>query len=149
MHTFDLRVILFAKHAQHIILVHFPIALYLTGVGFDLLAEWRRVEALATAAFYNFTVAALSVLPTVATGVLAWQWQLEGARLKGDLLLHLVLAISSAALILLVWLMHLRLRQKNHVVRPGVRLAIETFAVLLVAVTAHLGGSVAGLNSSS
>jgi uncharacterized membrane protein len=27
--------IIFAKHAQHVVLIHFPIALFLTAVAFD------------------------------------------------------------------------------------------------------------------
>ena len=29
---FDLRTVLLAKHAQHVVLIHFPIALFITGV---------------------------------------------------------------------------------------------------------------------
>ena len=33
VNSFDLRTILLAKHAQHVVLIHFPIALFMTGVG--------------------------------------------------------------------------------------------------------------------
>ena len=32
---FDPRTVLFAKHAQHVVLIHFPIALFLAGVVFS------------------------------------------------------------------------------------------------------------------
>src|SRR6266481_1873519 len=33
--AFDPSTVLLAKHAQHVVLVHFPIALFITGVAFD------------------------------------------------------------------------------------------------------------------
>jgi len=38
MHPFDLKSAVLAKHAQHVVLIHFPIALYLTSVMFDFVA---------------------------------------------------------------------------------------------------------------
>jgi len=60
---------------------------------FDLLARCRGNRALATAAYYNLMAAAVATLPAVATGLLAWHWQLGGARLKGNLRLHLLLGL--------------------------------------------------------
>ena len=42
MNPFDPKSALLAKHAQHVVLVHFPIALFLTGVAFDFAARWTR-----------------------------------------------------------------------------------------------------------
>jgi len=36
---FDLHAVLLAKHAQHVVLIHFPVALFITGVAFDLLSR--------------------------------------------------------------------------------------------------------------
>jgi hypothetical protein len=47
MNPFDLRTILLAKHAQHVVLIHFPIALFISGVVFDLLSRGKRVSQLA------------------------------------------------------------------------------------------------------
>src|SRR5439155_8020730 len=91
MNPLDLRSVLFAKHAQHVVLVHFPIALFLTGTLFDFAARYTRRSALARAASLNTASAAATVVPVVVTGLLAWQWQLDGVRLKGSLLLHLAL----------------------------------------------------------
>jgi len=66
---FDIKTVLFAKHAQE--LVHFPIALFVVGVLFDLLARRTRRRGLAEAAYFNFLVAAISTLPVVVTGVFA------------------------------------------------------------------------------
>jgi len=145
VNPFDLKAALLAKHAQHVVLIHFPIALFITAVAFDLGAQWTKRRGLADAAYYNLLVAAISTLPVLATGLLAWQFQLEGQKLKGTLLLHLVLAVVSSVMIWLVWWMHFRSRQRT-VSLPSCRLAIEFLAVGLVALTGHLGGFLSGVN---
>ena len=42
VNPFDLRSILLEKHAQHVVFIHFPIALFITGVSFDLLSRGKR-----------------------------------------------------------------------------------------------------------
>ena len=86
VNPFDLKTVLLAKHAQHVVLIHFPIALFLTAVAFDLIAHWTKRPGLADSAYYNLLVAAVSTLPVLATGILAWQFQLEGAETEGHLI---------------------------------------------------------------
>jgi uncharacterized membrane protein len=145
LHPFDLKTVLLAKHAQHIVLIHFPIALLVAAVVFDFMTHWNKRRGLADAAYYNLLVAAVSTLPVLATGVLAWQLQLEGKTLKGILLLHLLLACASTAMIWLIWSVHFRARRRQEAL-PGYRLAIELLAVGLVGLTAHLGGFLSGVN---
>jgi uncharacterized membrane protein len=144
---FDIRTILLAKHAQHVVLIHFPIALCMTSVAFDYLAHWRKSPALATAAFFNISIAAAFTVPVVATGLMAWQWALEGQKLKGILLLHLVLGCFSSVLIWVVFSMHFGARR--HPERPlsKYRLLLEAATVLLMGLTAHLGAFLSGVNS--
>jgi uncharacterized membrane protein len=145
VNPFDLKTALLAKHAQHVVLIHFPIALFITAVAFDIIAQWTKRHGLAVAAYYNLLTAAISTLPVLATGLLAWQFQLDGKKLKGILLLHLVLACVSTVMIWLVWWVHFRAR-KQTVYLPSYRLAVEFLAVGLVAVTGHLGGFLSGVN---
>jgi uncharacterized membrane protein len=146
VNPFDLRTALLAKHAQHVVLIHFPIALFITAVLFDLIAQWTKRRGIADAAYYNLLVAAISTVPVLATGVLAWQFQLEGQKLKGSLLLHLVLACVSSGMIWLVWWMHLSARRRT-VALPMYRLAVEFLGVGIVALTGHLGGFLSGVNT--
>ncbi len=146
MNPFDIKAALFAKHAQHLVLIHFPIALFIASVAFDFLAQWTKKRALAAAAYYNLLTAAITTLPVLATGLLAWQWQLEGQRLKGVLLLHLVLGFSSSAMIWLVWWLHFRAHRAPGQSLPAYRLPIELLAVALVALTGHVGGFLSGVN---
>ena len=39
MNPFDLKAALLARHAQHVVLIHFPIALFITSVAFDVIAR--------------------------------------------------------------------------------------------------------------
>lgn len=149
MNPFDIKSVLLAKHAQHVVLIHFPIALFIAGVAFDLFAQWKRNSALAAAVYYNLLVAAFSTLPVMVTGILAWRWQLEGAKMKlhGNLLLHLVLGISSSLLIWMVWWIHYQARRRSERVLPVYRFPVEVIGVLVVGLTGHLGGFLSGVNS--
>jgi len=145
VNPFDLKTAVLAKHAQHVVLIHFPIALFLAAVAFDFIALWTKRRGLADAAYYNLLGAAISTIPVLATGILAWQYQLEGQKLKGILLLHLVLGCVSGLMIWLVWWVHFRARRRT-VYLPSYRLAVEVLAVAIVALTGHLGGFLSGVN---
>ena len=149
MHPFDIKSVLLAKHAQHVVLIHFPIALFIVGAVFDFLAQWTGKKALAAAAYYNLLAAAVSTLPVFATGLLAWQFALEGERLKGVLLIHLVLAFLTSGLLWLVAWLHYKAGRKPEQPLPGYRLPLEFVGVMLVGLTGHLGGFLSGVNGPS
>lgn len=102
---------------------------------------------MAKAACYNLIGAALTAPVAIATGLAAWQWQLEGAKLKGNLLLHMIFAVTSSVMI---WsLSGWRVRQQRFPERtPGIiYIALALATVLLIAITGHLGGFVSGVES--
>jgi uncharacterized membrane protein len=144
---FDLRTIVLAKHAQHVVLVHFPIALFVTGIGFDFLSVTKRFARLADAAYLNLSIAAFAVLPTFVTGLLAWQFALEGKRLKGLLLWHLIAGSGSALLVVASWWLHRQARRTHPALFPAYRFPLEMLGLVLVVFTAHLGGYLSGINS--
>ena len=146
VNPFDLRTILLAKHAQHVVLIHFPIALFISGVVFDLLSRGKRFSKLASAAYLNLCAAAVTVIPTVVTGVLAWQFALEGEKLKGLLLLHFVAASFAGLLVVASWWIHWRARKSDTLPLPRYRIPIELLGVTVIALTAHLGGFLSGVN---
>lgn len=147
MHPFDLKAALLARHAQHVVLVHFPIALFFAGVGFDFFGQWSKKHLLAAVAYYDLLIAAVSSVPVMATGIMAWRWQLEGQGLKGILLFHLGMGVISAILIWLVWSIHLRAHRNPGSKLPVYRLPIEIVAATVIAATAHLGGFLSGVNA--
>ena len=145
INPFDPRTAIFAKHAQHVVLIHFPIALFITGVAFDFISTWTRRKDLAPVAYWNFCVALLAAVPAALTGLLAWQWELEGRRLKGILLMHLVFGSVSLGLIAAVWWVHWRSYRRAGGL-PQWRWVLEVLAVVIVAMTGHLGGFLSGVN---
>ena len=145
INPFDPKTALLAKHAQHVVLIHFPIALFIAGVAFDFIAKWTKSRGLADASYYNLLVAAISTVPVVVTGILAWQFALEGQRVKGILLQHMVLAGVSTVLIWVVWWIHFRARRHENSL-PAFRLPLELLGVAIIALTGHLGGFLSGVN---
>lgn len=145
MHLFDLKAVLLEKHAQHVAIIHFPIALLLVSFLFDLLAVWRKSQALEAAARFNLFCAAVSSLFAVATGLAAWQWLLHGAELTGALRLHLGFALAS--FVMLIGLSLWRRTLPDHGQLMGWRYLLLTFiACVLISLTGHMGGFVSGLN---
>ena len=141
---FDPRTVLFAKHAQHVVLVHFPIGLCLTSVIFEVLGKWRAHAGLISASYYNQVAAAVASVPVVATGLLAWHFQLEGARLKGNLLMHLIFGWLASLLMWTVVLLYRRTETRWIKIRYGVQFV----TAIVISITGHLGGSVSGVNSA-
>jgi uncharacterized membrane protein len=141
-HLFDPRPVFLARHAQHVVLVHFPIALFLIGVLFDLVSRIKQDSRLATTAHVNLTAAAICVVPAYLTGLLAWRFALDGQRLHGLLLYHMIMASATAILILAVWWVRSRTR-----LQPMVAIVIELAGALSISLTAHLGGFLSGVNS--
>ena len=141
---FDPRTVLFAKHAQHVVLVHFPIGLCLTSVIFEVLGKWRAHAGLISASYYNQVATAVASVPVVATGLLAWHFQLEGARLKGNLLMHLIFGWLASLLMWTVVLLYRRTETRWIKIRYGVQFV----TAIVISITGHLGGFVSGVNSA-
>lgn len=143
---FDLKAALLQGHAQHPVVIHFPIALFITSVAFEFLAIWRKNPVFASVAYYNLVGAAITLPFAIATGIGAWRWQLEGAALKGNLRLHLLCALTSALLIFFLCWMRTRLRAKQ--ISPHIGYFAVTFlALMMITLTGHLGGILSGVET--
>lgn len=141
---FDLKAAVLAGHAQHPVIIHFPIALFIASVAFEFLAIWRKNPVFASVAYYNLVGAAITLPFAIATGIGAWRWQLEGAALKGNLRLHLLCALTSALLIFFLCWMRTRLRAKQ--ISPHIAYFAVTFlALMMITLTGHLGGILSGV----
>ncbi len=108
MNPFDPKSVLFARHAQHVVLIHFPIALCLVGIVFDFIAQWTKDRALAAVAYYNLLVAAIFTVPVVATGLLAWRLATGRPAAERHAAAPLMLGLAASGMIWLVWCLHLR-----------------------------------------
>ena len=143
---FDLKAALMAGHAQHPVIIHFPIALFIASAVFDILAIWRKQPILAAVGYFNLVGAAITVPLAIATGLGAWRWQLEGATLKGNLRLHLICALTSAALIVILCWKRSRIRAKGESPR-ACYFVVMALGLMMIAVTGHLGGILSGVET--
>jgi len=132
-----------------VVLIHFPIALYLSATMFDVCGRVFRKSGLAEVARWNFLFAAVMSIPAAATGVLAWQWALEGKHLEGILLLRLLLAPATViGLWVTVWLRSWRKKRPKEAA-PVLLLLIEAGVCSMVGLSAHLGGFLSGVNTGT
>ena len=146
LNPFDVKAALLAGHAQHPVIIHFPIALFIASVVFEVMAAWRKQPVLASVAYYNLLGAALTVPFAIATGLGAWQWQLEGAAIKGNLRLHMICALTSALLIFVLTWMRSCFRSKGG--SPSIAyFALTLIALLVITLTGHLGGILSGVEN--
>ena len=143
---FDVKAALLAGHAQHPVIVHFPIALFIASAVFDILAIWRKQPVLAVVAYFNLVGAAITVPLAIASGLGAWRWQLEGARLKGNLELHLICGLITASLILVLCWLRSHLRAKGDSPR-AFYFALMALGLMMITLTGHLGGIVSGIEA--
>ncbi len=141
---FDPRNLFFPKHAQHRVIVHFPIACFMLSVLFDFLSYWKKNRQLAEAGYYNLIAAGITAPIAVITGLLAWKFAYGGVALQGILLAHLLLGIATCILVGILW----RIRSKTTwhespwPAAPYVILSIITLGVLMI--TGHIGGALIG-----
>jgi uncharacterized membrane protein len=137
--------LMFPKQAQHPAIVHLPIGAYIVSILFDLLGVWKKNRTLTLVGYYNLMVAALTSLVAVATGLLAWWFAFGHSALQGDLLYHLLFALTTTALIWILWAMRFRSKDKSEPVSRAY-IIIGIVAFLVIAVTGHLGGDLTGVN---
>src|SRR5262249_9978751 len=113
-----------------------PIGLCLTSVVFEVLGKWRSNAALISASYYNQLAASMASLPVIATGLLAWRFQLEGATLKGNLLMHLIFGLTTS---ILMWV-GLALYRRTETKWIRLRYGVQIMTAVCVSITGHLGG---------
>ena len=142
---FNIKAALFAKDAQHPVLVHFPIALFMISLLFDVLGAWKKNAALRAAATYNLIAGAFGGLFAVLTGLVAWQWQYGGAELKGNLRLHLILGIVTTGLPFVLWVLRAKQARKSSVPITRLYFVLSLIALGLIALTGHIGGILSGV----
>ena len=146
---YDLKTLLLPRHAQHPVVVHFPIALFLISLFFDALGLLRRDRMLAATGYLNLTVAAVTAPLALITGLLAWQFAYGGislAGLHGTLLQHLVLSVVTTILIWVLWGMRFSKRHEGFDTVKTPYIIIGLIALIIISITGHLGGYLSGVN---
>ncbi len=140
---FAVETLIKPKHGNHPILVHFPIALFLIGFLFDVLGTKKKERTLLTVGYYNLLVAAIGSLPSIGTGLLAWQWHFGGTPLEGYLLIHLICGIVTSALLFTLWGMRRKMQENPESNLSTGYWILAGITALMITVTGHLGGFLA------
>jgi len=128
----------------HPLLVHFPIALFSTGLLFDIMAILLNNEELDHAGFWTMLMALVSSPFTIITGIIAFQE--EGSLLDLFQFQHGILElISISFLVFLFWARikyQLDFRYSN--LKRNIYLFFHIIAVCALFYGAHLGAQTAG-----
>lgn len=137
---FSPKNVLFPSHAQHPLFVHFPIALFVISLFFDIIGYLKKLPNLNQVGYYNQAAAAVMSLPSLVTGILAWRIKYGGAALQGVLLYHLVLAFVTSALFFLLWAVRVKFEQKHQAKWLRIYFILGGLIFLIISLTGHLGG---------
>ena len=127
----------------HPLLVHFPIALFSTGLFFDILAKVLDNEELDHAGFWTMLIALISSPFTIIAGIFAFME--EGSWLDLYQFQHGFLAfISTLFLLVLFWArIKLQLDFRYSSLKRNIFLALHILAVGILFYGAHLGAKAA------
>src|SRR5258708_32029924 len=87
VNPFDIKTVLLATPAQHVVLIHFLIAVFAVAVAFDYCAHWTNNRPLAAAVYFNLLLAAFSA-PDVAPGFFPLLLAPQGEKLQRNFLNH-------------------------------------------------------------
>jgi len=147
---FAFKEIFFPTSAQHPVVVHFPIALFVFSLFLDLLGIRMGDRAMNSAGYYNLIASALTGIASVISGLLAWKFAFELQPLAGlhantYLLYHLILGVVTTVLLCVLWAMRARLPDADKQAPGRAYLAVAAITLCVVAVTGHLGGIVSGI----
>lgn len=122
----------------HPLIVHFPIALWMTAAFFDLLYLARRQELYATIARWLIGLGLLGAAVSIASGwrdLLTQESLGVGTELRRRHVLHSLLAYGSTAVFLVVFLGRWRRRP----VPPGWTILLSLIGALVVAAAGYIG----------
>ena len=133
----------FSLETIHPLLVHFPIALFSTGLFFDILAKVLDNEELDHAGFWTMLMALISSPFTIINGIFAFME--EGSWLDLYQFQHGFLAfISTLFLLVLFWArIKLQLDFRYSSLKRNIFLALHILAVGILFYGAHLGAKAA------
>ena len=128
----------------HPLLVHFPIALFSTGLFFDILARLLNNEELDHAGFWTMLMALISSPFTIIAGLFAFME--EGSWLYLYQFQHGILAfISTLFLLVLFWArIKFQLDFRYSPIKRNFYIFLHTLVVGFLFFGAHLGAKAAG-----
>jgi len=123
----------FPKHSLHPVVIHFPIALFLFGVGFEFLGAKKKDSGLRTTGWRGLILGTFSTALAIPTGVAALVR--NGFEWKGPALIHALVAVAATVLMIstTLWRRQGEIQSKTY-------FALLLLAALAVALAGHFGG---------
>ena len=127
----------------HPLLVHFPIALFSTGLFFDILAKLLNNEELDHAGFWTMLMALISSPFTIIAGIFAFME--EGSWLDLYQFQHGILVLISTLLLLVLFWARIKFQLdfRYSGLKRNIYLALHILAVGILFYGAHLGAKAA------
>lgn len=144
---FGLQALLYPSHAQHPVIVHFPIALFIFSFFLDVFGARTGNRALNSAAYFNLVAAAVTGLLSVISGLLAWKFAFGLEPLSGDrwLMFHLILGITTSILMCALWAIRARMPKTDDRPFSRVYILMAVITLAVITLTGHMGGIISGV----
>lgn len=130
---------LIPKNFFHPAVVHFPIALFIAGLALDLLGLVFKKPSLLLAGWYNILMAVLTSFGGIATGFGA-MW-IQKIPFKGVIFTHMLLALTSAFLMMIMVALRVHQHEKMHLPTRIVYYILAATCFVLISYAGHLGGA--------
>ena len=122
----------------HGAVVHFPIALFIGGLLLDFIGMVRKDKTFLSAGWYNLVMAAVSAFGAAATGVVTMS--VKGFPYKGDALNHIMLALGSSVIMLILVAMRVHRHEKMNIPMRVVYYVLAAAALIIISSAGHIGG---------
>lgn len=129
---------LIPKNFFHPAIVHFPIALFITGLLLDFLGMRFNHKELLLCGWYNILLASISSFGGIATGFGAMF--IQKVPFRGLIFQHMVLALTSAGLMLIMVAMRVHRHEKIHLPGRILYYILAASCFVLISYAGHLGG---------
>ena len=129
----------------HPLLVHFPIALFSTGLFFDILYRIFNKEELDHAGFWTMLMALISAPFTIMSGLIAFMGQADSIRDLSEFTHAILMCTSILIFMVLFWIrIKYQLDLRYSATKRNIYSLLHILAVGILFYAAHLGAKFAG-----
>ena len=129
----------------HPLLVHFPIALFSTGLFFDILYRIFNKEELDHAGFWTMLMALISAPFTIMSGLIAFMGQADSIRDLSEFTHAILMCTSILIFMVLFWIrIKYQLDLRYSETKRNIYSLLHILAVGMLFYAAHLGAKFAG-----
>src|SRR5712691_7224695 len=125
-------------HPTHPATVHFPIALYTTALGLDVVSRIGHFREAPVAATWVMLGALIAAVVVITTGMVDWSTMRPGSRVRKVANRHMAFQLTSTAIVLVNLV--IRWASRYQARADAMWIVLDAVAVGLVMAGAYLGG---------